>query len=227
MELKEKQSVAAQPKAAPAEAAQPAASEKQPHHANGDQQRHFDNKAGGHAPKGDRRFSRGGRGRDREYQEKVVAINRVAKTVKGGKKIRFSALVAIGDGKGNIGFATGKANEVPDAIKKALEAAKKEMFRVSVSKGETIPHETSGKYGACKVFLKPAPEGTGVIAGGPVRAIMELAGIKNIYSKVYGSRASINVVRATCNGLKGLKTATKVAALRGKSIEDLVGKKVA
>ncbi len=173
------------------------------------------------------RPNRGGRNfkgnrRDRnEYIEKVISINRVSKTVKGGRRIRFSALVAIGDGKGSIGFATGKANEVPDAIKKALEAAKKEMFKVSVAKGDTIPHEINGKYGACKVFLKPARQGTGVIAGGPVRAIMELAGVKNIYSKVYGSRTAINMVRATVNGLQGLKTPQQIATLRGKSVEEI------
>lgn len=200
------------PVQAPKEGAQPVANNARPH--NNDQRRN-----GGRFNR-DRRGGRGQR-RDREYNETVISINRVAKTVKGGKRIRFSALVAIGDGKGNIGFASGKANEVPNAIKKALEAAKKNMFRVPVSKGDTIPHEISGEFGACKVFLKPAPEGTGVIAGGSVRAIMGLAGIKNIYSKVYGSKTAVNAVRATCNGLKALKTPAKIAALRGKSIEDL------
>ena len=176
-----------------------------------------------HGPKGDRR--QGGkpqrRPQEKQYMEQVIAINRVSKTVKGGRRLRFSALVAIGDGKGTIGFGTGKANEVPDAIKKALDAAKKSTVRVSVVKGDTIPHETNAHYGACTVFLKPAPVGTGVIAGGPVRAIMELAGIKNIYSHVYGSRTSINVIRATVSGLASLKTAGKVAALRGKTVKEI------
>jgi small subunit ribosomal protein S5 len=158
---------------------------------------------------------------EKQYDEKVISINRVSKTVKGGRRMRFAALVAIGDNQGNFGFGTGKANEVPDAIKKALDAAKKNLMRVPVVKGETIPHTIIGKYGACSVYLKPAPEGTGVIAGGAVRAILELAGVKNIYSKVYGSRASINMVRATVNGLKRLKTAGKIASLRGKSIKEI------
>ena len=158
---------------------------------------------------------------EKQYDEKVISINRVSKTVKGGRRMRFAALVAIGDNQGNFGFGTGKANEVPDAIKKALDAAKKNLMRVPVVKGETIPHTIIGKYGACSVYLKPAPDGTGVIAGGAVRAILELAGVKNIYSKVYGSRASINMVRATVNGLKRLRTAGKIASLRGKSIKEI------
>lgn len=158
---------------------------------------------------------------EKQYEEKVISINRVSKTVKGGRRMRFAALVAIGDNQGNFGFGTGKANEVPDAIKKALDAAKKNLMRVPVVKGETIPHTIIGKYGACSVYLKPAPDGTGVIAGGAVRAILELAGVKNIYSKVYGSRASINMVRATVNGLKRLRTAGKIASLRGKSIKEI------
>ncbi len=161
------------------------------------------------------------RPQEKQYMEQVIAINRVSKTVKGGRRMRFSALVAVGDGKGTIGFGTGKANEVPDAIKKALEAAKKNLVRVSIVKGDTIPHELKAHYGACEVFLKPAPVGTGVIAGGPVRAIMELAGIKNIYSHVYGSRTSINVIRATVSGLASLKTVSKVAALRGKTVKEI------
>ena len=175
----------------------------------------------GPRPAGGGRGPRRDRDREKQYDEKVIAINRVSKTVKGGRKMRFSALVAVGDSQGNFGFGTGKANEVPDAIKKALDAAKKNLMRVPVVKGETIPHTVIGKYGACSVFIKPAPAGTGVIAGGPVRAILELAGVKNIYSKVYGSRASINMVRATVNGLKKLKTAGKIASLRGKSIKEI------
>lgn len=152
----------------------------------------------------------------KEYEERVVTINRVSKTVKGGRRMKFSALVVIGDGKGKYGFGTGKSGEVPDAIKKALEAAKKNTFRIHISKGDTISHEIVGKFGACNVFLKPAPEGTGIIAGGPVRAILELAGIKNVCSKVYGSRAPINIIRATNQGLEGLHTYSEVKALRGK-----------
>ena len=159
--------------------------------------------------------------REKEYQERVVTIKRVSKTVKGGRRARFSALVVIGDGKGTVGYGLGKANEVPDAIRKALDAAKKSTVRVAVVKGDTIPHEINARYGACTVFLKPAKVGTGVIAGGPVRSVMELAGIKNIYSKVYGSRTSINMVRATVNGLAQLKTVGKVAALRGKSVKEI------
>ena len=148
-----------------------------------------------------------------EYEERVVTINRVTKVVKGGRRFRFAALVVIGDKKGNVGFGTGKAAEVPDAIKKAIESAKKNIITVATV-NTTIPHEVTGVYGAGRVVLKPASAGTGVIAGGPVRAILELAGIKDIYSKVYGSRTPINCVRATSNGLKNLKTSAQVAALR-------------
>ncbi len=150
----------------------------------------------------------------KEYDEVVVNINRVAKVVKGGKTFKFSALVVIGDRKGKYGFAIGKAGEVPDAIKKAVEKAKKNMFTVSLVKNETIPHEIIGKYGATEVFLKPALEGTGIIAGGAVRSMLELTGVKNVYSKVYGSRTPINVIRATNNALRNLKSFTKVSELR-------------
>lgn len=154
----------------------------------------------------------------KEYEEVVVDINRIAKTVKGGRRMRFSALVVIGDRKGKYGYGTGKAAEVPDAIKKALEAAKRNMHTIHiVKKGDTIAHEIVGKFGACGVFLKPAPEGTGIIAGGPVRAILELAGIRNVTSKVYGSRAPINIIRATENGLSNLKSYSEVQALRAKA----------
>lgn len=153
----------------------------------------------------------------KEYEEVVVEINRIAKTVKGGRRMRFSALVVIGNKKGKYGFGTGKAAEVPDAIKKALEAAKKNTFQLHIVKGGTLAHEIIGKFGACEVFLKPAPEGTGIIAGGPVRAILELAGIRNVTSKVYGSRAPINIIRATNNGLQNLKSYAQVQALRAKA----------
>ena len=154
----------------------------------------------------------------KEFEEVVVNINRVSKTVKGGRKMRFSALVVIGNKKGKFGYGIGKAAEVPDAIKKALEAAKRNTFEIHIEKrGSTIAHETIGNFGACHVFLKPAPEGTGIIAGGPVRAILELAGVRNVTSKVYGSRAPINIIRATTNGLVGLKSFHQVQLLRGKS----------
>lgn len=165
------------------------------------------------APRGDRK-PRAPR-EVKEYEERVVSINRVSKTVKGGRRMRFAAVVVIGDGKGRYGFANGKAAEVPDAIKKSLEAAKKNMFRINLVKGDTISHEVIGQFGACRVFLKPAPEGTGIIAGGPVRAILELAGVKNVYSKVYGSRAPLNIIRATNNGLDNLKSYAQIKALRG------------
>ena len=157
-----------------------------------------------------------------EFEERVVSINRVTKVVKGGKHMRFAALVVIGDKKGNVGFGTGKASEVPDAIKKAVEAAKKNMISVSVV-NSTIPHTVTGVYGAGRVILKPAAPGTGVIAGGPVRAVVELAGISDILSKSLGSATPINVVRATIEGLKQLETVEQVAARRGKTVEELLG----
>lgn len=174
-------------------------------------------------PRGDRRNNdrRGGRRDDRkeqpkEFEERVVFINRVSKTVKGGRRMKFTALVVIGDRKGRYGFALAKAQEVPDAIKKAGEAAKKNIHTIKLVKGNTLSHEIVGQYGACNVYLKPAPEGTGVIAGGPVRAILELAGVQNVCSKVYGSRAPINVIRATSQGLDNLKSYKEMKALRGK-----------
>ena len=159
---------------------------------------------------------------EKEFEERVVVINRVSKTVKGGRRMRFSALVVVGDKKGRVGFGTGKANEVPDAIKKALEDAKKNVFRVPlVNNGTTIPHEVTGVYGAGEVFLRPATEGTGVIAGGPVRAVLELAGITDVLSKCIGSRTPINAVRATITALKSLKTVNGVAKLREKKVEEI------
>ena len=158
--------------------------------------------------------------KNNELKEKVVAINRVAKVVKGGRTFRFSAVVVVGDEAGHVGVGNGKAAEVPDAIKKAIEDAKKNLIEVPVV-GTTIPHEYIGKFGSASVMLKPAAEGTGVIAGGPVRAVLELAGIRNIYSKVYGSRTAINMVRATMNAIENLKTVEKVAALRGKAVNEI------
>ena len=136
---------------------------------------------------GKRKPQRRNDGKEREIPHTVVAVKRVSKTVKGGRSMRFSALVVCGNGQGSVGFGTGKAKEVPDAIKKALGAAKKNMYRVPMVKGDTIPHIVNGKFGACTVMLRPAPNGTGIIAGGAVRSVLELAGVKNIYSKVYGS----------------------------------------
>ena len=157
-----------------------------------------------------------------EFEERVVTINRVTKVVKGGRRYRFAALVVIGDHKGRVGFGTGKSNEVPDAIKKAVEAAKKNLITVSIV-NTTIPHEVTGVYGAGRVFLAPAAQGTGVIAGGPVRAVVELAGISDILSKSLGSTTPINVIRATVEGLKRLETVEQVAARRGKTVEEIRG----
>ena len=152
--------------------------------------------------------------------EKVVRLNRVAKTVMGGRTMRFSALVVVGDGKGKVGCGLGKAAEVPDAIRKGIDDAKKNLHKIAL-KGTTIPHEITGKFGAGAVLMRPAPEGTGVIAGGPVRAVVEMAGIKNIRTKSLRSNNPCNVVRATMAGLTALRTAEEVAALRGKSVKEL------
>ncbi len=182
-------------------------------------------------PRGDRR-PYGGRDRrdDRrrqpveepEFKEKLVAVNRVTKVVKGGRNFRFSALVVIGDEKGRVGTGLGKATEIPEAIRKGREAAKKNLINVSMV-GTTIPHEVTGLYGTAKVMLLPAPTGAGVIAGGPARAVLELAGIKDIFTKSIGTSNPNNVVKATIEGLSRLKTAEEYAALRGKSVEEILG----
>jgi small subunit ribosomal protein S5 len=157
---------------------------------------------------------------DNQFEERVVSINRVTKVVKGGRRFRFAALVVIGNKQGQVGFGTGKAQEVPDAIKKAIEDAKTNIITVPMV-GQTIPHTMTGSYGAGKVFMKPASEGTGIIAGGAVRAVFELAGINDILSKALGSRTPVNMVRATFAGLKELRTAESVAQLRGVDVAGL------
>ncbi len=157
-----------------------------------------------------------------EFQEKVVAINRVSKTVKGGRIFKFAALVVVGDGNGTIGFGIGKSGEVPDAIRKGIDDAKKNLIKVSL-KGTSIPHEIVGEFGAGRVLLKPAPAGTGVIAGGPVRAVLEVAGIRDIRTKALRSNNPCNVVRATIDGLANLRSAEQVAKIRGKSVKEILG----
>ncbi len=155
-----------------------------------------------------------------EFIEKIVFINRVAKVVKGGRRFSFSAIVVVGDGKGKIGYGLGKANLVPEAIRKGVEKARKDMTSVSLT-DISIPHQVIGRYGAGKVLLKPASEGTGVIAGGPVRAVLEAVGVHNILTKCLGSHNPHNMVKATLNGLKSLRTAAKIAEMRGKSVEEI------
>ena len=157
-----------------------------------------------------------------EFKEKLVAVNRVSKTVKGGRNMRFSALMVVGDENGRVGCGMGKAVEIPEAIRKGCEDAKKQMITVPMN-GTTIPHEVTGVYGTARVKMLPAPEGTGVIAGGPVRDVLEACGIKNIVTKSIGSNNKINVVRATLEGLSQMRSAEQVAKLRGKTVEELLG----
>jgi small subunit ribosomal protein S5 len=196
-------------KAESAPAGKPQGGEKSAVAARGNGNRRFGNNG--------RRFSRNGRGgrrEDDEFTDKVIKINRVAKVIKGGKRVRFTALVVIGDGKGTFGYGLGKSNEVPDAIKKAMNVARRNKMKIVIADGDTITHPIMGEFGATKVFLKPAPKGTGLVAGGAVRAILELAGVKNVYSKIYGSRTQGNVVKAVADGLAKLKTKAQVEEIR-------------
>lgn len=160
--------------------------------------------------------------RPKQFNEEMISITRVTKVTKGGRHFRFAATMAVGDGKGMIGLGTGKANEVPDAIKKAVQAATKNVVKVSLVDNRTIPHEAIGVQGASRVLLKPAQKGTGVKAGGPVRAVLELAGVKDILSKSLGSNTKINMAYATLNALKSQKTVEEVARLRGKKVEEIL-----
>ena len=180
-----------------------------------------ENSRRGNNPRRNRKNNRRQRA-PKEFETRVVTINRVTKVVKGGRKMRFAALVVIGDRKGRVGFGTGKANEVPDAIRKAEEAAKRNLITVP-SINCTIPHEITGNFKSGSVFLRPAAKGTGIIAGGPVRAVVELAGYSDILSKSLGSRTPINMVRATIEGLASLKTAEQVAELRDITVEKIYG----
>lgn len=157
-----------------------------------------------------------------DIEDRVVEINRVTKVVKGGRRLRFAALVVVGDRNGHVGFGTGKAQEVPEAIRKAIEAAKTNLVEVPIV-GTTLPHQVVGRHGGGNVILKPATAGSGVSAGGPVRAILELAGVQDVSSKSVGSSSPINMIRATIDGIQQLKRAEDVAKLRGKSVEELLG----
>ena len=158
-----------------------------------------------------------------ELEEKVVSIKRVTKVVKGGRNRRFTALVVVGDGKGHVGAGLGKATEIPEAIRKGKEDAAKSLIQVALDENESVTHDVIGKFGSASVLLKKAPDGTGVIAGGPARAVIEMAGIKNIRTKSLGSNNKQNVVLATIEGLKGIKTPEEVARLRGKSVDEIMG----
>jgi small subunit ribosomal protein S5 len=176
----------------------------------------------------DRRGGRGGRGREREdpeFQDRLVAINRVSKTVKGGKRFGFAALVVVGDQKGRVGFGSGKAREVPEAIRKATEEAKRQMIRVPLREGRTLHHDMYGRHGAGKVVMRTAPAGTGIIAGGPMRAVFEMLGVQDVVAKSIGTQNPYNMIRATFEGLKLETSPRQVAARRGKKVSDILPKR--
>ncbi len=168
----------------------------------------------------ERKFSKP---REKEYNETVISVNRVTKVTKGGRRLRFAATVAVGDGKGKVGLGTGKANEVQDAIKKAIQSATNNIIKIDLVEDRTVSHDAIGVSGAAKVLIKPAKAGTGIIAGGSVRAVLELAGVKDIISKSLGSNTKLNTARATIEALKVQKSAEHVAELRGKTVEEILG----
>lgn len=161
--------------------------------------------------------------REKEYNETVISVNRVTKVTKGGRRLRFAAIVAVGDGKGKVGLGTGKANEVQDAIKKAIQDATNRIIKIDLVEKRTVSHDAIGTSGAARVLIKPAKAGTGIIAGGSVRAVLELAGVKDIISKSLGSNTKLNTARATIEALKDQKSAEHIAELRGKSVEEILG----
>jgi small subunit ribosomal protein S5 len=161
--------------------------------------------------------------KEKEYEELVISVNRVTKVTKGGRQFRFAATVVVGNRKGLVGLGTGKANEVPDAVKKAIQSATKNITRIPIVDNRTVPHEAVGISGAARVLIKPAKAGTGIIAGGPVRAVLELAGIQDVISKSLGSNTKINMARAVMNALKSQKTVEEIARLRGKTVEEILG----
>ena len=176
---------------------------------------------GQNRPKG-KRAERQDRPAEPELIEKLVHVNRVAKTVKGGRRMAFAALVIVGDGKGRVGYGTGKAREVPEAIRKATETARKKMIRIPLKEGRTLHHDQRGRYGAGRVMLRTAPPGTGIIAGGAMRAVLEVAGVRNVLAKAYGSTNPINVVRATVAALASMRTPEAIAAKRGLSVKEIM-----